>query len=310
MHGASRFAPSTTGRAHPGTWLAALLSWLDARQQDKKWILRLEDLDPTRSTPEKSKLLEDDIRWLGLDWDLFEKQSLNQVRYESTMDELQALGLLYPCNLSRKEIQAFGKKALNGGWIYPNISRNRQLPAAGWRTCTEIIRLKLPDVSIEFHDDANETTTYYPPTDFGDPVIRRRDGAFSYHFASVVDDISTKVDRIVRGRDLMDTTPLQIALFKILGKPIPTYRHHLLFLEKHKDKLSKYHGATGGTEIRKNTRPNRFCGELAHISGILPEATPITPSELVEKFDWLKVLQNDILVEWQPNPKGSRLVSK
>ncbi|RIK92413.1 MAG: hypothetical protein DCC71_24510, partial [Proteobacteria bacterium] len=133
----SRFAPSTTGPAHPGTLLAALLAWLDARARGARFVLRLEDLDPERCRPEWSARLVSDLAWLGLDFDAVEHQHAFAFRHEAALDRLAAQGALYPCACSRSALRAAGTPAPDGGLRYPNRCRGRALPAGGWRATRE-----------------------------------------------------------------------------------------------------------------------------------------------------------------------------
>ena len=140
-----RFAPSSTGPAHPGTLLAALLAWLDARSRGGRVVLRIEDLDPERCRPEFTRGLIADLAWLGLDWDGVEIQSQHRPRHDAALDRLAALGRLYPSSISRRDLEAIGRRAPDGGWAYDNRERSRTLPAGGWRACTEPLRVRLDD---------------------------------------------------------------------------------------------------------------------------------------------------------------------
>src|ERR1043165_4709926 len=122
-----RFAPSTTGPAHPGTLLAGLLCWLDARSRGARVILRLEDLDPERCRPEFSRAMIDDLAWLGLEWDAVEHQHANRARHEAALDRLAELGVLYPSATSRRELEQAGRRAPDGGWAYDNRDRGTPL---------------------------------------------------------------------------------------------------------------------------------------------------------------------------------------
>src|SRR4051812_16827302 len=125
----TRFAPSTTGAAHPGTLLSALLVWLDARSRGGRVVLRLEDLDPERSSPGLGAAMVDDLAWLGLEWDAVEVQSELAAQHHAALDRLAGAGALYPCRCSRSERRASGRRAPDGGWAYDNRCRDRPLPA-------------------------------------------------------------------------------------------------------------------------------------------------------------------------------------
>lgn len=293
-----RFAPSTTGPAHPGTLLAALLCWLDARARSGRVWLRLEDLDPERSRPDWALRLAEDLAWLGLDWDASLLQSEARLRHEVALDRLAASGRLYPCSCSRRELQAAGRRRADGGLRYPNTCRGRTLPAAGWRASREPLRARLPDGPIRPRDEGGLDLAQDPARDFGDPVVRRRDGAVAYHLASVVDDAACGVTRVIRGRDLAPSTATQVALQRILGLPTPAYRHHLLLLERRGEKLAKLHGAVDLAALRPHYGSRGLCGFLAFAAGLQAAPDPIGPRELLSGFAWERVTAADRVVRW------------
>ena len=276
----SRFAPSATGRAHPGTLLAGLLAWLDARQRGARLVLRLEDLDPQRCTPALVHGLQDDLAWFGLDFDAVEIQSQHHARHAAALDQLAAHGVLYPCSLSRSELQALGRRAPDGSWASDHRDRGRALPEGGWRACSEPLRVRLPG-------------------DLPDPVVRRRDGAVAYQLAVVVDDAAIGVTHIVRGRDIEPSTGTQQALQRLLGLPTPTYRHHALLQEADgSGKLSKFHGAVAVPELQRGYQPAALCGFLAWCCGLAPAPHALRPQDLLATFDWARVTTADCAVHW------------
>jgi glutamyl/glutaminyl-tRNA synthetase len=293
-----RFAPSTTGRAHPGTLLAALLCWLDARSRGARLLLRLEDLDPERSRPHWSESFRDDLAWLGLDWDEVVAQHTLWAQHEAALDQLEALGRLYPCGCSRARIAGHGVRAPDGGWRYPNWCRGRDLPRGGWRACDEPLRARLPDERIALEDESGLDLSQTPARELGDPVVRRRDGAIAYQLAVVVDDAASAVTRIVRGRDIAPSTATQVALQRVLGVATPRYRHHLLLLEERGEKLAKLHGAVGADAIRRERSAAEVCGFLAFAAGLVPAPVPTPPRELVAGFSWQRVVSRDRVVRW------------
>jgi len=304
--GVGRFAPSTTGPAHPGTLLAALLCWLDARSCGDELVLRLENLDPQRCKPVFADAMIDDLAWLGLDFDRVELQSDNAAAHAAVLDTLAADGHLYPCRCSRSDIRAASEGASGGAVRYPGTCRERSLPDAdsgGWRACDEAIRLRLPVESIELVDESGLTIAARAG-ELGDPVVRRRDGAVAYHLASVVDDYRSGVSRVVRGRDLVGSTPVQVAIQRVLGYPTPAYRHHLLLLEQHGAKLAKFHGAVAAAVLREHYGAAEVCGVLAFAAGLLPALAPVEPAQLVTGFSWDDVAKQDQLARWD----GSELV--
>lgn len=293
-----RFAPSTTGPAHPGTLLAAMLCWLDARARGARVVLRLEDLDPERSRAEWVTAMGEDLAWMGLSWDAVEAQSERGEVHAQALDRLEQAGLLYPCVCSRKDIARAGVRAPDGGWRYGNRCRERELPATGWRASREALRVRLPAEVTGAQDESGLVLALDASLAFGDPVVRRRDGAVAYHLASVVDDHAAGVTRVVRGRDLAITTATQVALQKLLGYATPSYRHHLLLLEEQGGKLAKLHGAVGSPELRRAYTPQALCGFLAHAAGLQAAPDPTTPSDLLGEFDWEKVGREDRVVHW------------
>jgi glutamyl-Q tRNA(Asp) synthetase len=295
-----RFAPSTTGPAHPGTLLAALLGWLDARARGARYVLRLEDLDPERSRPEWSEALRRDLDWLGLPFDAVEEQHAAHAHHAAALDALAAAGRLYPCACTRTQLRAQGDPAPDGSARYPGTCRDRALPAAGWRASGEPLRVRLDPGEIAPREESALDLRQDPARAFGDPVVRRRDGVPAYHLASVVDDARAGVTRVVRGRDLAPSTALQLALRRLLGLAEPTHRHHLLLLEERGGKLAKLHGAVGAGVLRRHYGAREICGFLAHAAGLRADEAPVAPAELLAGFDWTAVAHDDRVVRWTP----------
>lgn len=298
-----RFAPSTTGPAHPGTLLAALLAWLDQRARGGRIVLRLEDLDPERCRPEFATAMQHDLDWLGLDWDAVVTQSACAAAHAAALDQLAAAGRLYPCACSRSDLAAGGRRAPDGGWAYDNTHRGAPLPAGGWRACQQPLRVRLDDGPVVVHDVAGAELSQDPAHAMGDPVVRRRDGAIAYQLAVVVDDAVAGVTEVVRGRDIAVSTATQVALQRLLSLPTPTYRHHLLLLEQHERKLAKLHGAVGAEALRRSYDARGLCGVLAWCAGLRDRPEPCTPTELLADFSWARVAREDVVVAWD----GQRL---
>jgi glutamyl/glutaminyl-tRNA synthetase len=292
-----RFAPSTTGEAHPGTLLAALLAWLDARAAGGRIVLRLENLDHTRCRPEWAPQMIADLAWLGLDWDETVDQQTQRAAHEAALDALAAAGRLYPCTCSRRD-RAGGRRAPDGGWAYPNTCRARPLPAAGWRASHDPLRARLDDGPIAVIDESGLDLTQDAAVEMGDPIVVRRDGVIAYQLVVVVDDAVSGVTRVVRGRDIAPSTATQVALQRALGLPTPVYRHHLLLVESHGEKLAKLHGSAPATELRARYRGDELCGLLAHAIGLAPDAAPRQPADLVRDFSWSRVRERDLITRW------------
>ena len=296
--GTGRFAPSITGEAHPGTLLAALLSWLDARARGDRYLLRLEDVDHTRKRPHFAVQIEDDLRWLGIDWDDREVQSEARGRHEAALDRLDEKGLLYPCRCTRADRVSGGRRAPDGGWAYENRCRGRHLPSGGWRASREPVRLRLPDRGVELTDESGLDLSQEPARDMGDPILVRRDGVLAYQLVVVVDDDSAGVTRIVRGRDIAPSTATQVMIQDLLGLERPSYRHHFLLLEPRGEKLAKLHGSLPARLLRARYRAPALVGLLAHAAGLAPDASPVAPAELVATFRWDRVRARDLVVDW------------
>ena len=300
-----RFAPSTTGPAHPGTLLAVLLCWLDVRARGERIALRLEDLDPQRSNPAKVAAMRADLEWMGLSWDEVSLQSEAGGRHDAALDELEATGVLYPCSCSRAAIRAAGKASPDGGYAYPNSCRDASLPAGGWRNCEQPLRARLRDTRVEPVDEGGLSLAQNPSREMGDPVVRRRDGGIAYQLASVVDDAAMGVTRVVRGRDLATSTATQVALQRLLSLPEPVYRHHALLLEERDaGKLAKLHGAVGIEELRRVYSAPELVGILAGAAGLQDTVSPCLPDDLVAGFAWARVTREDRVMRWT----GERLL--
>lgn len=292
--GAGRFAPSITGSAHPGTLLAALLSWLDARSVGARFVLRLEDLDHTRLREGQREEMLRALRWLGLDWDELVLQSSLGAQHEAALDALASAGLLYTCVCSRKERHQVGRLSPDGGYAYDNRCRGRALPPSGWRATTDALRVQLPDGPVVLHDLSGLDLSQQPSKDMGDPIVRRRDGVVAYHLVVVVDDAASGVTRVVRGRDLATSTATQVQLHGLLGLAQPSYRHHFLLLEEAGQKLAKLHASMPFPSIEGRYSAERFCAHLAALAGLRSDLSePCTARDLLTDFNWLRVRASD-----------------
>jgi glutamyl/glutaminyl-tRNA synthetase len=301
--GTSRFAPSSTGHAHPGTLLSGLLVWLDARARGDRAILRLEDLDVERASAALSDALVEELAWFGLGFDATVRQRDLAAGHAAALDALAARGALYPCACSRAERQAGGRRAPDGGFAYDNRCRARPLPPGGWRASSEAVRCRLPDRRVELVDEGGRDLSQTPALELGDPIVVRRDRVVAYHLVVVVDDAAAGVTRVVRGHDLASATATQVLLHELLELPLPRYRHHLLLLEPRGDKLAKLHGSVAVPELRRAMSAEALCGVLAAAAGLAASDAPVTPGALVAGFDWGRVATDDVVVRWD----GARL---
>jgi glutamyl-Q tRNA(Asp) synthetase len=230
-----RFAPSPTGPLHFGSLVAAVASWLDARAAGGEWLVRIEDVDETRTVPGAADDILRTLESLGLAWDgEVAWQSRRKDLYEQALARLGARGLVYRCKCSRKEIADSGLHGIEGA-IYPGTCRGLGLagdvPAA--------LRVAADDERIGFEDRVQGFVSHNVARDIGDFVLKRRDGLHAYQLAVVVDDAEQGVTDIVRGADLLWSTPRQIALQRHLGLPTPRYVHFPVVTHGGGEKLSK-----------------------------------------------------------------------
>ena len=302
-----RFAPSPSGYLHLGNLLAMLLAWLDCRAQNGRLLFRLEDLDPGRSRREYIDALAGDLRWLGLDWDggwpeePGFAQSGRGERYQAAFDSLRRRGLVYPCWCSRARrlaaasAPAPGEAQFDPGCPCARLSQEEQAR----RLATDrrpAWKLRAPDREISVLDGHYGLLRQNPAREGGDFVIRRSDGVFAYQLAVCVDDMEMGVTRVVRGRDLLDSTPRQSWLIQTLGGRPPSYCHAPLLVEGG-SKLSKRLGSLSTQALRREMSPEALVGRLARLCGLRETAEPVTPRELLADFDWKKVRTEDIRID-------------
>lgn len=229
-----RFAPSPTGRMHLGNVFSALLSWLSAKSQGGTWLLRIEDIDPQRSKQEYAELIMDDLHWLGLDWDEGPYyQSERGDIYEHYLKQLTDNGLTYPCYCTRADILATqAPHESDGRVVYKGTCRNL---TPGVKTGPAAIRMKVPSEGkgiLSFTDGHYGMQTIDLTTHCGDFIVRRKDGAWAYQLAVVVDDALMGINEVVRGCDLLLSSPQQIYLAQQLGFAPPHFTHLPLLCNK------------------------------------------------------------------------------
>jgi len=248
-----RFAPSPTGPLHAGSLVAALGSWLDARKNGGKWLLRIEDLDTPRCIPEASQQIQSQLLACGLSWDgEIIYQSKRQEAYQRALERLNELKCLYSCSCSRQTIantlaQLGIQTPRNQEMVYPGTCRPSSLDrnSADAMGSEKAWRIALPpNCHIEFEDLALGLQSQNLNTEVGDFVLLRSDGLFTYQLAVVVDDAEHGITHIVRGQDLLSNTARQIYLQEALGYQRPKYLHLPLVLDEHGEKLSKQTLAT------------------------------------------------------------------
>ena len=233
MHYVGRFAPSPTGPLHFGSLVAGLASWLDAKRASGRWLLRMEDLDRPRVMPGADGEILRQLENLGLGWDgPVVYQSARLAHYDDALHRLAAH--CYLCACSRKELED-SALAIDGSRIYPGTCRNGIAPGKSARA----LRLRADDQPVCFSDRVQGDIAQSVEAEVGDFVLRRADGLHAYQLAVVVDDAAQGVTDVVRGADLLDSTPRQIFLQRLLGADTPRYLHVPVATNAAGEKLSK-----------------------------------------------------------------------
>ena len=292
-----RFAPSPSGRMHLGNLWSCLLSWLAARSQGGRMVLRLEDLDPGRCTQAWCDQVMRDLEWLGLSWD---NQPVYQSRrteaYRAAFAQLEERGLIYPCYCTRAErLAASAPHRSDGVVIYDGRCRrlSSQEREELSRTRRPAWRVEVPEETVSFVDQIQGPFSQNLARDCGDFILRRSDGVYAYQLAVVVDDAAMGVTQVVRGSDLLDSTPRQLWLQEELGLPHPEYGHVPLLLAPDGRRLAKRDRDQELGELQSRYTAPELVGSLAHLAGLIPEPAHVTPAELVPLFSWEKLPKED-----------------
>lgn len=310
-----RLAPSPTGLLHLGNAWAFLLAWLSARSQGGRVLLRMEDLDPQRSRPAFADAILQDLAWLGLDWDAGPDtesgaepavgplvQGLRGHIYAGAMARLEAAGLTYPCFCSRKELRQLASAPHLGEEEAPRADPCRNLDAAERENLLAAgrhaaLRLRCPDEAITFHDAVMGPQRFAPGDFGGDFALRRSDGVVAYQLAVAVDDGLMGVTEVVRGRDLLPSTPRQLLVMRALGLAAPRYAHIPLLLDAEGERLAKRHASLSLAALRaRGVAPARIVGYLGGLAGINPGGAPAHPQELVGRFTLKALPRTDMRV--------------
>ena len=306
-----RFAPSPSGRMHLGNAWTALLAWLDIRKLGGTMVLRMEDLDPDRCRPQFAEGLLEDLQWLGLDWDegpdrpsvtVSYKQSKRSDLYQAAFDSLAQRGLVYPCFCSRAELRsvASAPHAGEAESVYSGrcaglsaVEQAEKLSVRRQAAC----RLRVGEAEIAFTDQLFGPQRQKLNQSCGDFVIRRSDGVYAYQLAVVVDDAAMKIDRVLRGADLLSSTPRQIYLWQLLGYLPPTFIHAPLLLAADGSRLSKRQGSLTIEALRcSGVRPQRIIGQLAAWAGLIDRPEALRPDELIDGFSLDKLPREPVVV--------------
>jgi len=290
-----RFAPSPSGRMHLGNIYTAVMSWLSVRRRGGRWILRIEDLDPQRSKHEFARLIEDDLDWLGLDWDEggldnrgpngpYSQSERGEI-YDHYLDILASTGLLYKCTCTRADIMATqAPHQSDGRIIYTGRCRPVSMPCHDTDlSLTGATRLYVPDRDITFTDLIAGQQSFNLASDCGDFIIRRTDGAWSYQLAVVVDDALMGVTEVMRGRDLLLSAAQQIYLYDLLGFEPPRFAHLPLIVNRQGQRLSKRDSSLSMESLRHDHTPAEVLGRIALMAGLIEGFRPVTLDELLAK---------------------------
>lgn len=288
-----RYAPSPTGDLHLGNARTALLAWLQIRLRQGTFIMRMEDLDGPRVVPGSSTRVLDDLEWLGLDWDegvrsggVFSpyEQSRREQLYAAALDMLEEQGRVFPCTCSRRDITMAASAPHGRMAVYPGTCRRASRPGPGGDTYAW--RYRVPAEQLAFVDKVCGAFAQHLEREVGDFVLKRKDGLYAYQLAVVVDDLLMGVTDVVRGMDLIDSTPRQILLFRALGAGVPDYWHVPLMRDAHGRRMSKRSGSRTIAGFRaEGGSSSQLVGLLARSAGLIDSEMRITPSELLRLHD-------------------------
>ncbi len=298
MQQIGRFAPSPSGRMHLGNVFSAMLAWLSIRSCGGRLVLRIEDLDPDRCRPEYADTLKRDLEWLGLTWDTEQTpQSRRSEAYREMFSRLEEQGLIYPCYCSRTELHAASAPhASDGTVLYAGTCRNLTPSERAAKTKAPCWRVRVPDEDVSFTDGVQGEYTQNLAHGCGDFILRRADGVYAYQLAVVTDDAEAGVTQVVRGSDLLSSTPRQIWLQRQLGFPKPDYYHVPLLVAPDGRRLSKRERDLDMGALRERYTPQALLGLLAHACGLLSHSEAVRADELAKEFSWRMVRKENIVI--------------
>lgn len=278
----TRFAPSPNGLLHLGHAYAAVVAHDLARERGGEFLLRIEDIDGTRSRAELVPEILADLKWLGLEWDgapVF--QSARLATYEAAAGRLREMGLLYPCHCTRAEVLAAARNIGPDGPLYPGTCRDRPVDPEGAALRLDMARASALAGPLEWVDELAGPQKAEPEL-FGDIVLVRKEAPASYHLAATLDDAADGVTLVTRGRDLFAATHVHRLLQALLGLPVPAWHHHALLCEADGRKLAKRRGSPALADLRRagedgralaaSLRDRRFPAGLSLGTGV--EAAP------------------------------------
>ncbi len=268
-----RFAPSPSGPLHFGSLATALASFVDARQHGGQWLLRIEDIDPPREVDGATDEIIASLHRHGLQWDgEIMLQNKRSDMYDAALAWLDRAGHLYACDCTRKQLRAYADDP-NASFRCPQNCQSRRLPLAD-----NPLRVSVPAGCFTAHDLVRGDQTACVADDPGDFLVRRRGGLYAYQLAVVVDDHLQGVNHVVRGADLLDNSPRQVALAALLGYRAPDYLHLPLALDSDGRKLSKQ---TGAPAVDDDNALNNLLAAWRFLGQEVPTAEPQTPAEFL-----------------------------
>ena len=294
-----RFAPTPSGRMHLGNVFAALIAWLSVRSRDGEMVLRMEDLDTQRTSEEYANLLRQDLNWLGLDYDRETlPQSARSRVYDRYFEQLQEMGLLYPCYCTRSQLHSVNAPHLSDGtYVYPGTCRNLTPAQRAAMDRKPAWRVVVPDREWSFTDRVQGAYALNLATECGDMVVRRADGVYVYQLAVTVDDGEAGVTEVVRGMDLLSSAPRQMYLQELFGFPHPEYGHVPMLLAPDCRRLSKRDRDLDLGQLQKWVNAETVIGTLAFSAGLIDRQESISAKELATVFQWEKLKGDAIYLD-------------
>jgi len=309
MAAKGRFAPTPSGRMHLGNLFTALLAWLSVRAQGGTMVLRIEDLDTSRCKNGYAAQLAEDLRLFGLHWDEGYgvggseepySQSLRTAQYERAFQSLAAQGLVYPCYCSRAERMAASAPHRGDGQTpysgrCRTLSETQRAALGQGRPCAW--RVAVPARALSFTDLHRGDYTQQLAQTCGDFIVRRSDGVYAYQLAVVVDDAAMGINQVVRGADLLDSTPRQLWLYERLGLTPPAFYHTPLLLAPDGRRLSKRERDLDLGALLLRYTPAELLGILAVMAGQQMRPEPTTAAQLAARFSWARVPKEDIILD-------------
>ncbi|HEX4588738.1 MAG TPA: tRNA glutamyl-Q(34) synthetase GluQRS [Gemmataceae bacterium] len=296
----TRLAPSPTGAQHLGNARSYLITWLLARQAGGRIVLRIEDIDSPRVKPGAAEQALEDLRWLGLDWDVGPiVQTERIVLYQAALDRLKAMELVYPCTCTRSDVEqaASAPHADGAEVVYPGTCSGRSAGDAA-ELVGRSFAWRFRVCEVPAYDDLFRGQVALNREEIGgDFVVWKSQGGPAYQLAVVVDDADNGVNVVVRGDDLVSSTPRQLLLFQAFGLTPPRFAHVPLVVGPDGRRLAKRHGDTRLTALRSaGVRSEQVIGLMAWSCGWQPEPTPVTVNELIPRFQLAAIPRHPFVI--------------